>query len=119
MRVREVLEMIPVYPESIKIPYDIALRLDSSYPICEDEKGLSWVSEEAKLSVLGKKTTQSKPKQKPKQEVKKYTVFGKTQTLRQWAEEYGINYQTLQSRIHSYDMSLEKALTFKYQRRLK
>ena len=39
------------------------------------------------------------------------TYNGKTQTISQWADELGINYYTLQSRITKYKWSIEKALT--------
>lgn len=36
---------------------------------------------------------------------------GKTQTMKQWAEELEINYQTLARRINTYHWSIEKALS--------
>ena len=39
------------------------------------------------------------------------TFNGKTQSIKQWAEEIGINYGTLISRIEDYGWSIEKALT--------
>ena len=41
------------------------------------------------------------------------TFNGKTQTISQWAEELGINYFTLQSRITKRHWSIERALTKK------
>lgn len=38
------------------------------------------------------------------------TYNGKTQTLHQWADEYGIRYGTLWARINTYNWSIEKAL---------
>lgn len=40
-----------------------------------------------------------------------YTYGNKTQTLKQWADEYNINYHTLISRIDEFDWDFEKALT--------
>lgn len=40
------------------------------------------------------------------------SAFGKTQTISEWADEYGINYFTLWSRIIELKMEAEKALTF-------
>lgn len=39
------------------------------------------------------------------------TAFGETKTIADWAEEYGINYYTLWSRINKRHMETEKALT--------
>lgn len=39
------------------------------------------------------------------------TYNGKTQTLRQWAEEYGVNYGTFVNRIDRNNWPIEKALT--------
>lgn len=39
------------------------------------------------------------------------TYNGKTQTLKQWADEYHINYSTLKSRMNISHWSIEKALT--------
>lgn len=39
------------------------------------------------------------------------TFNGKTQTKKQWAEEYGIKYSTLKMRLGKYHWSVEKALT--------
>ena len=121
MNMKDVLRQIPVYPETIKLPSNLRMNIDSKYAICEDDKrNLSWISEEAKMSALENRVTQSKPKKKPRQKGDSlYTAFGKTQTLHQWADEYGIKYHTLISRIRSYGMSLETALTFKYKRRMK
>lgn len=41
------------------------------------------------------------------------TYNGKTQTMKQWADEIGINYITLSSRINTHHWSVEKALTTK------
>lgn len=40
-----------------------------------------------------------------------YTLNNKTQTLKQWADEYKINYNTLISRIDDFNWDIEKALT--------
>lgn len=40
-----------------------------------------------------------------------FTGFGKTQTLQQWAEEYGIRQGTLWARLNNSKLSLEEALT--------
>lgn len=37
------------------------------------------------------------------------TYNGKTQTMKQWADELGINYSTLRSRLNTYDLSVDKA----------
>lgn len=39
------------------------------------------------------------------------TYNGKTQSIKQWAEEIGVNYDTLISRINKYHWNIEKALT--------
>lgn len=39
------------------------------------------------------------------------TAFGKTQTVKEWAEEMGLKYDTLHARIKYYGWSVEKALT--------
>lgn len=115
MTTREALKMIPVYPESIKIPDNIRMSLDSKYPICEDEKcRLSWISQEAKDSMLNERIPKKKFKVKRKKTIEKnklYDAFGKSKTLREWSEEYDINYHTLNSRIRMYGMTLEEALT--------
>lgn len=41
------------------------------------------------------------------------TYNGKTQTMKQWAEEFNINYVTLSSRINTLHWTVEKALTTK------
>ena len=38
------------------------------------------------------------------------TYNGKTQNVKQWAEEFGINYKTLWNRLFTYKWSVEKAL---------
>lgn len=40
----------------------------------------------------------------------KITAFGKTQTLKEWADEIGIKYDTLERRINAYGWPVEKAL---------
>lgn len=40
-----------------------------------------------------------------------FKAFGKEQTLRQWADEYGIKLNTLESRVQTRNWPLEKALT--------
>jgi len=39
------------------------------------------------------------------------THAGKTQCLKDWAEEFDINYTTLHSRVIIYNWTIEKALT--------
>ncbi len=39
------------------------------------------------------------------------TYLGKTQTMSEWAEELGINYNTLRSRLNNYGWSVEDALS--------
>jgi len=46
------------------------------------------------------------------------TYNGKTQTMKQWAEEIGMNYTTLVNRIVRNHWSVEKALTTKVTRRV-
>lgn len=41
----------------------------------------------------------------------RYTLRGKTQGMRAWAEEYGINYYTLRSRLRNHGWPIEQALT--------
>lgn len=40
-----------------------------------------------------------------------YEAFGKSQTIRDWSDEYGINKGTLSNRINRGEMSMEDALT--------
>ena len=46
-----------------------------------------------------------------KNQSKSYTYDGKTMTLPEWSEHYGINIRTLNNRINKYGMSIEEALT--------
>lgn len=46
-----------------------------------------------------------------KNQSKLYTYDGKTMTLPEWSEHYGINIRTLNNRINKYGMSIEEALT--------
>lgn len=46
-----------------------------------------------------------------KNQSKLYTYKGKTMTLPEWSEYYGINIRTLNNRINKYGMSIEEALT--------
>lgn len=39
------------------------------------------------------------------------TRFGKTQTLKQWADEVGLNYKTVHNRVTTCGWSVERALT--------
>lgn len=39
------------------------------------------------------------------------TAFGKTQTIKEWAEETGIKYDTIERRINKYSWSPEKAVS--------
>ena len=41
------------------------------------------------------------------------TAFGKTQTLKEWAEETGLNYNTIERRINKYGWDAERAITEK------
>lgn len=41
------------------------------------------------------------------------TAFGKTQTIKEWADESGINYDTIERRINQYGWDAEKAVTAK------
>lgn len=41
------------------------------------------------------------------------TAFGKTQTIKEWADECGIKYDTIERRINQYGWSAEDAVTFK------
>ena len=107
------LDSIPVYPESIRIHSTRKLALASELGLCEDEKGrVSWISEEAKRVALCKRAgkTCSMPEHRAGRN-KSYSAFGKSQTLREWANEYGIHYQTLNTRLNTYGMRLEDALT--------
>lgn len=45
-----------------------------------------------------------------KRNTKRFTAFGKSQSLVLWAEEYGINIRTLHNRIYRAKLPLEKAL---------
>ena len=42
--------------------------------------------------------------------LKKYEVHGESHTMGEWARIYGMNYQTLSSRIHRSKMTMEEAL---------
>lgn len=39
------------------------------------------------------------------------TAFGKTQTIREWADETGLKYDTIERRLNGYGWSAERALT--------
>ena len=41
------------------------------------------------------------------------TAFGKTQTIKEWAEETGLKYDTIERRINQYGWSAEDAVTIK------
>lgn len=41
------------------------------------------------------------------------TAFGKTQTIKEWADESGINYDTIERRINAYGWSPENAVSVK------
>lgn len=43
----------------------------------------------------------------------KITAFGKTQTIKEWADETGIKYDTIERRINAYGWDAERALTTK------
>ena len=113
----DILNLIPVYPETIRLNANRKMALASELGICEDDKGrVSWISEEAKKNAIEKrillKTQKILSKTLPnKNKNKLYSAFGRSQTLHEWADEYNMLYQTLCSRINTYGISLEEALT--------
>ena len=109
----DILNLIPVYPETTRLNANRKMALASELGICEDDKGrVSWVSEEAKKNAIEKRTLLKTQKILPnKKEKKLYSAFGRSQTLHEWADEYNMLYQTLCSRINTYGISLEEALT--------
>ena len=108
-----ILNLIPVYPETTRLNANRKMALASELGICEDDKGrISWISEEAKKNAIEKRTLLKAQKTLPnKKEKKLYSAFGRSQTLHEWADEYNMLYQTLCSRINTYGISLEEALT--------
>ena len=58
---------------------------------------------------IGRAFTQ--PIIKKEKDDKLYTFNGKSQTLKEWAKEYDIKYQTLVGRVYKHNWSIEKALT--------
>lgn len=46
------------------------------------------------------------------------TAFGKTQTIKEWSDETGIKYDTIERRINAYGWSAEKAVSTKPKRRM-
>lgn len=113
----DILNLIPVYPETTRLSSNRKMALTSELGICEDDKGrVSWISEEAKKNAIEKrtllKTQKTLLKTLPnKKRNKLYSAFGRSQTLHEWADEYNMLYQTLCSRINTYGISLEEALT--------
>ena len=109
----DILNLIPVYPETTRLNANKKMALASELGICEDDKGrISWISEEAKKNAIEKRTLLKTQKILPnKKEKKLYSAFGRSQTLHEWADEYNMLYQTLCSRINTYGISLEEALT--------
>ena len=41
------------------------------------------------------------------------TAYGKTQTIKEWSDETGIKYDTIERRINAYGWSAEKAVSIK------
>lgn len=109
----DILNLIPVYPETTRLNANRKMALASELGICEDDKGrISWISEEAKKNAIEKRTLLKTQKTLTnKKEKKLYSAFGRSQTLHEWADEYNMLYQTLCSRINTYGISLEEALT--------
>ena len=109
----DILNLIPVYPKTTRLNANRKMALASELGICEDDKGrISWISEEAKKNAIEKRTLLKTQKILPnKKEKKLYSAFGRSQTLHEWADEYNMLYQTLCSRINTYGISLEEALT--------
>ena len=109
----DILNLIPVYPKTTRLNANKKMALASELGICEDDKGrISWISEEAKKNAIKKRTLLKTQKTLPnKKEKKLYSAFGRSQTLHEWADEYNMLYQTLCSRINTYGISLEEALT--------
>lgn len=109
----DIMNLIPVYPETTRLSQNKKMALASELGICEDDKGrVSWISEEAKKDAIEKRTLLRTQKILPnKKEKKLYSAFGRSQTLHEWADEYNMLYQTLCSRINTYGISLEEALT--------
>ena len=109
----DILNLIPVYPKTTRLNANKKMALASELGICEDDKGrISWISEEAKKKAIEKRTLLKTQKILPnKKEKKLYSAFGRSQTLHEWADEYNMLYQTLCSRINTYGISLEEALT--------
>ena len=109
----DILNLIPVYPKTTRLNANKKMALASELGICEDDKGrISWISEEAKKNAIEKRTLLKTQKILPnKKEKKLYSAFGRSQTLHEWADEYNMLYQTLCSRINTYGISLEEALT--------
>ena len=45
------------------------------------------------------------------------TAFGKTQTIKEWADESGLKYNTIERRINQYGWTAEEAVTVKPHKR--
>ena len=51
----DILNLIPVYPETTRLSQNKKMALASELGICEDDKGrISWISEEAKKNAIEK-----------------------------------------------------------------
>ena len=117
MSMMDILNLIPVYPKTTRLNANRKMALASELGICEDDKGrISWISEEAKKDAIEKRTLLKTQKTllrtlPNKTRNKLYSAFGRSQTLHEWADEYNMLYQTLCSRINTYGISLEEALT--------
>ena len=79
----DILNLIPVYPETTRLNANKKMALASELGICEDDKGrISWISEEAKKDAIEKRTLLKTQKTLPnKKEKKLYSAFGRSQTL--------------------------------------
>lgn len=56
-------------------------------------------------------TPEDQPKIKVRHKRRKYTINGKTKTVDEWCEEYGLSKRTLEGRIYRQGLSFEEALT--------
>ena len=68
----DILNLIPVYPETTRLNANRKMALASELGICEDDKGrISWISEEAKKNAIEKRTLLKTQKTLPKQKLEK------------------------------------------------